>query len=82
MADEILTVLNTILYGAGESRNTQKIMDDVDIEAPKTGSDNRIAPDLLALFNGEMNPVAPKAQRKVPIPEGLVLIVFKNGFGV
>lgn len=70
MADEILTVLNTILYCAGESRNTQKIMDDVDIEAPKTGSDNRIAPDLLALFNGEMNPVAPKAQRKVPIPEG------------
>lgn len=26
--------------------------------------------ELMQLFNGELNPVAPKAQRKVPIPEG------------
>lgn len=32
--------------------------------------DDRIASDLLLLFNGEINPVAPKAQKKVPIPEG------------
>jgi AP-3 complex subunit delta-1 len=25
---------------------------------------------LLALYEGELNPVAPKAQRKVPVPEG------------
>ncbi|UYV70621.1 AP3D1 [Cordylochernes scorpioides] len=29
--------------------------------------------ELEALFSGELNPVAPKAQRKVPIPEGLDL---------
>ena len=26
--------------------------------------------ELAALFVGELNPVAPKAQRKVPVPEG------------
>ncbi len=29
--------------------------------------------ELSSLFDGELNPVAPKAQRKVPIPEGLDL---------
>lgn len=29
-----------------------------------------IASELFNLFSGELNPVAPKAQRKVPIPEG------------
>lgn len=29
-----------------------------------------ISGDLLALFSGELNPVAPKAQKKVPIPDG------------
>lgn len=29
--------------------------------------------ELAALFDGELNPVAPKAQRKVPIPDGLDL---------
>ncbi|XP_062504625.1 AP-3 complex subunit delta-1-like isoform X2 [Corticium candelabrum] len=29
--------------------------------------------ELAALFVGELNPVAPKAQRKVPVPEGLDL---------
>ena len=29
--------------------------------------------DLLSLFFGELNPVAPKAQKKVPLPEGLDL---------
>ena len=26
--------------------------------------------ELMQLFHGELNPVAPKAQRKVPVPEG------------
>jgi AP-3 complex subunit delta-1 len=26
--------------------------------------------ELIELFQGELNPVAPKAQRKVPVPEG------------
>ncbi len=26
--------------------------------------------ELMELFQGELNPVAPKAQRKVPVPEG------------
>ena len=32
-----------------------------------------VVSDLAALFDGELNPVAPKAQKKVPIPEGLDL---------
>lgn len=34
------------------------------------GDDESIAADLLMLFSGEINPLAPKAQKKVPIPEG------------
>lgn len=26
--------------------------------------------ELMQLFQGELNPVAPKAQRKVPLPDG------------
>ena len=26
--------------------------------------------EVVALFAGELNPVAPKAQKKVPVPEG------------
>jgi AP-3 complex subunit delta len=29
-----------------------------------------IVNELVQLFQGELNPVAPKAQKKVPIPEG------------
>jgi len=29
-----------------------------------------VAEELVALFAGDLNPVAPKAQKKVPIPEG------------
>lgn len=36
------------------------------------GKGEKIAPELLSLFAGELNPVAPKAQKKVPVPEGLV----------
>ena len=32
-----------------------------------------VAEELVALFAGDLNPVAPKAQKKVPVPEGWVL---------
>ncbi|XP_071853079.1 AP-3 complex subunit delta-1-like isoform X3 [Apostichopus japonicus] len=32
-----------------------------------------VAEELTGLFEGELNPVAPKAQKKVPVPEGLDL---------
>ncbi|XP_065844476.1 AP-3 complex subunit delta-1-like [Oscarella lobularis] len=32
-----------------------------------------VAEELAELFEGELNPVAPKAQKKVPLPEGLDL---------
>ncbi|XP_035277528.1 AP-3 complex subunit delta-1 isoform X2 [Anguilla anguilla] len=34
--------------------------------------------ELTALFAGELNPVAPKAQKKVPVPEGLDLDAWIN----
>ncbi|XP_044260701.1 AP-3 complex subunit delta [Tribolium madens] len=40
--------------------------------------ENLVSGDLLALFMGELNPVAPKAQKKVPIPEGLDLDAWIN----
>ena len=29
-----------------------------------------VAEEVTALFAGDLNPVAPKAQKKVPVPEG------------
>lgn len=29
-----------------------------------------VADEVIALFAGELNPVAPKAQKKVPVPDG------------
>ncbi|XP_056614470.1 AP-3 complex subunit delta-1 isoform X2 [Triplophysa dalaica] len=37
-----------------------------------------VADEVTALFAGELNPVAPKAQKKVPIPEGLNLDAWIN----
>ncbi|OCU00564.1 AP-3 complex subunit delta-1 [Xenopus laevis] len=37
-----------------------------------------VAEEVMALFAGELNPVAPKAQKKVPIPEGLDLEAWIN----
>lgn len=34
--------------------------------------DIEVAEEVSALFAGELNPVAPKAQKKVPVPEGWV----------
>merc|ERR1712106_1313663 len=37
-----------------------------------------VAEDLKQYFSGELNPVAPKAQKKVPVPEGLDLDAWIN----
>ena len=37
-----------------------------------TPSGAAVAEELVALFAGDLNPVAPKAQKKVPVPEGYV----------
>ncbi|XP_038187110.1 AP-3 complex subunit delta-1 isoform X2 [Arvicola amphibius] len=37
-----------------------------------------VAEEVSALFTGELNPVAPKAQKKVPVPEGLDLDAWIN----
>jgi AP-3 complex subunit delta-1 len=36
----------------------------------ENGDVDDIAIQVAYLFNGELNPVAPKAQRKVQVPEG------------
>ena len=32
-----------------------------------------VGEEVTALFAGDLNPVAPKAQKKVPVPEGCVV---------
>ncbi|KAL4235570.1 AP-3 complex subunit delta-1 [Mactra antiquata] len=44
----------------------------------KGASVTGIAEEITALFAGELNPVAPKAQKKVPVPEGLDLDAWIN----
>ncbi|XP_065166579.1 AP-3 complex subunit delta isoform X2 [Atheta coriaria] len=39
----------------------------------KIDEEHTVAASLMVLFAGELNPVAPKAQKKVPVPEGLDL---------
>lgn len=43
-----------------------------------TSGNMEILEEFELLFNGELNPVAPKAQRKVQVPEGLDLDVWIN----
>lgn len=38
----------------------------------EAGEEEAAVNELVHLFQGELNPVAPKAQRKVPVPEGYV----------
>lgn len=46
------------------------ILDGEGIEKPIVDPSQTLAAELMLLFTGELNPVAPKAQKKVPIPEG------------
>ena len=32
--------------------------------------DTRVGEEVVALFSGALNPVAERAQKKVPVPEG------------
>lgn len=45
-----------------------------------------VGPDFGSLFVGELNPVAPKAQRKVPIPQGFthpsLAVEWRRGWGL
>lgn len=40
------------------------------------GKGVKVADEVVALFAGELNPVAVKAQKKVPVPEGYVLNMY------
>ncbi|XP_018561730.1 AP-3 complex subunit delta-1 [Anoplophora glabripennis] len=64
---------------ARKGMGNTRIMDDEDLDLkPSVDPKDTIAAELLSLFNGELNPVAPKAQKKVPLPEGLDLDVWIN----
>ncbi|GJQ85943.1 g [Trypoxylus dichotomus] len=54
------------------------ITDDEEIKKPIVDPSQTLAGELMILFTGELNPVAPKAQKKVPIPEGLDLDAWIN----
>jgi len=47
------------------------------ISNPVLGEEN-VRADLQTLYAGELNPVGPKAQKKVPVPEGLDLDAWIN----
>nr|XP_022908509.1 AP-3 complex subunit delta [Onthophagus taurus] len=49
------------------------ILDNTDSIKPIINKDETLASELIILFSGELNPVAPKAQKKVLLPEGLNL---------
>lgn len=36
--------------------------------------DAEVINEFMQLFQGELHPVAPKAQRKVPVPEGYITL--------
>lgn len=48
-----------------------------DENGDNTGSGG-VLDELWVLFDGELNPVAPKAQKKVPVPDGLDLDAWIN----
>ncbi|XP_028145616.1 AP-3 complex subunit delta [Diabrotica virgifera virgifera] len=60
-----------------KATGNSKLMDNEDVEG-KTENTLLIADELESLFSGELNPVAPKAQRKVPVPDGLDLDAWIN----
>ncbi|KAK9753947.1 AP-3 complex subunit delta-1 [Popillia japonica] len=56
-----------------KKEDSSLITDNEGIEKPIIDASRTLAGELMVLFTGELNPVAPKAQKKVPIPEGLDL---------
>lgn len=67
-------------FAAKNSTDNNKILEDDSNNEMNLKSENipLIADELESLFNGELNPVAPKAQRKVPVPDGLDLDAWIN----
>lgn len=77
-ASTSLIIMKIIQEEITEKKNSSSVImeaDDLTISKP---TEPLIASELLALFSGELNPVAPKAQKKVPIPEGLDLDAWIN----
>ncbi|XP_066144483.1 AP-3 complex subunit delta isoform X1 [Euwallacea fornicatus] len=72
-ASTVIVIINIVkeeVIATGNSR----LMDTTHVGNPQ----DLFAKELLTLFNGELNPVAPKAQKKVPVPEGLDLDAWIN----
>ncbi|KAJ8984105.1 hypothetical protein NQ317_017314 [Molorchus minor] len=60
------------------NENCSRIDNDEPSEGRTEDPEATVASELLSLFSGELNPVAPKAQKKVPVPEGLDLDAWIN----
>ncbi|XP_074026744.1 adaptor-related protein complex 3, delta 1 subunit-like garnet [Leptinotarsa decemlineata] len=61
-----------------EEISMKKTIKTSEMPALDSSSENNvksISEELISMFCGELNPVAPKAQKKVPLPEGLDLDV-------
>lgn len=65
-----LTYYNIIFLGMQGKITKLMDVDDPLTDGEKIDPSQTLASELLNLFNGELNPVAPKAQKKVPVPEG------------
>lgn len=65
-----INIIQVILFSEKKGM-TNKLMDVEDTIGSKMIDPCRTwTSELLDLFSGELNPVAPKAQKKVPVPEG------------
>lgn len=66
-ASTTLIIIKIIQKEITERKGTDLVECDGDETVSPT---DKLAIEMLSLFSGELNPVAPKAQKKVPIPEG------------
>ncbi|KAL1501543.1 hypothetical protein ABEB36_006845 [Hypothenemus hampei] len=73
-ASTALIIINIVKEEITARKNSKLI--DADHDRPE--EEDLIAGEILSLFNGELNPVAPKAQKKVPVPDGLDLDAWIN----
>jgi AP-3 complex subunit delta-1 len=67
-----------------ENKSNQELLSDVNEEngnskEPLPSALTELVKELKSLFDGDLIPVAPKAQRKVQLPEGLDLDEWING---
>lgn len=76
---------NELLLTKLEVKSNQELLNDVTEEngnqttAPLPSGLTELVQELKSLFEGDLIPVAPKAQRKVQLPEGLDLDEWING---